>query len=293
MSADTVFNSEPLEGEYATLTLPEPGVDTLTTAGISRNGEAASRSELKFSISDDMARAIREAVSLLMDPDPHASPTTGLYEVHTIYLDSPDMAIYRKSLNREADRFKLRIRFYNDAPGSPVFFEIKQSSAGCGIKKRFPVNRDTANALFAANHPWNSTSSLGPDEFSQIVHRFNARPIIHIAYVREAFVSRKDPSTRLTLDRQIRCQPAPRSLTTTMHHPIQIWQGKVILELKFADKIPPYLNHLIRSFGLETAKASKYMEGIGSRFGKGTEPSAKLHDRTRQPRRTSKSRYSM
>src|SRR5688572_28148992 len=73
-----------------------------------------SRSELKFSISEDTAVKIRETALLSMKLDPHCSAPHGNYEVHTVYLDSTDMAIYRKSLNREVDRFKLRIRFYDD-----------------------------------------------------------------------------------------------------------------------------------------------------------------------------------
>jgi hypothetical protein len=239
-------------------------------APVGHGSESISRSELKFSISEDKAARIREAAWLVMARDPHCSPE-GSYEVHTVYLDSPDMAIYRKSLNREADRFKLRMRFYDDDPTSPVFLEIKRTANGRGIKKRFAVDRESANSLFASDNVSNVSNSAAFAEYWEIVSLFNARPIIHIGYVREAFVGKDNPGTRLTLDRMIHCQPAPTTLTTAMQNPIQIWQGKVILEIKFVGDIPRYLHDLIRSFGLEAAKASKYMESVSSRFANETE----------------------
>jgi hypothetical protein len=49
-----------------------------------------------------------------------------------------------------------------------------------------------------------------------------------------------------------------------MRDPIDIWQEKVILEIKFSGLIPPYLRQLIQSFGLETARTSKYMASVSS-----------------------------
>lgn len=93
---------------------PEPGP-------FGEQGVFISRSELKFSISEDTAVHIRESALLSMKLDPHCDAEHGTYDVHTVYLDSTDMAIYRKSLNRDLDRFKLRIRFYHDDPASSVF----------------------------------------------------------------------------------------------------------------------------------------------------------------------------
>lgn len=101
-------------------------------------------------------------------------------------------------------------------------------------------------------------------EFWELANLFNARPIIHIGYVREAFVGRDDPDTRLTLDRMIRCEAAPSELTTAMRDPIHIWPDKVILEIKYAGEMPCDIRDLIRQYRLETIKASKYLQSVGS-----------------------------
>jgi hypothetical protein len=70
----------------------------------------------------------------------------------------------------------------------------------------------------------------------------------------------------LTMDRQVRFEPAPKELSTKIHNPIPIWNGKVILEVKFTDAMPKYLNELVQSLGLQTAKASKYIKGVHARM---------------------------
>jgi hypothetical protein len=264
MSVDTVARPD-LDRDIAIL-LPKPQpTDAADNVSAGNHGGAFARSELKFPISNDMAVRISKAASLLMNRDPYVDPVSNTYEVHTIYLDSPDMAIYRKSLNREADRFKLRIRFYDGDASAPVFLEIKQNWAGRGTKTRLKVDREAAGPLFASNNDWDFANvELPPGGFWEAVRRFKAKPLIHIAYEREAFVGKNDPGTRLTLDRQIRCQPAPSSLTTEMREPVHIWQGKVVLEIKFTGRIPPYLEELIHFHGLVTAKVSKYLESVSS-----------------------------
>lgn len=268
MPIDHIVPEEILEAGFTIRAVSSEHPDWASSAApVSDSSQSVSRSELKFSISEETAARIREAASRLMTRDPYCSTLDGIYEVHTVYLDSPDMAIYRKSLKRGTGRFKLRMRFYDDNPCSPVFLEIKESTNGQGTKKRCAVDRETANALFPAGSPCTFSNAAVFEQFWETVSRFNARPVIHIGYLREAFVGRDSVNTRLTLDRMIRCQPAPMSLTTAMNNPVHIWQGKVILEIKFVGEMPAYFRELIRGFGLESAKTSKYMESIRSSFG--------------------------
>jgi len=67
---------------------------------------------------------------------------------------------------------------------------------------RFAVDRVIANTLFTRNTSM-TLNAAKRWKFWELVNRFNARPIIHIGYMRQAFVSRGDPNTKLTLDRMI------------------------------------------------------------------------------------------
>src|SRR5687767_7066857 len=85
------------------------------------------RFELKYLINERRARAIRDFASIHMIRDPHARPDMAYsYPIYSVYLDSPALCIFNTTMDGRKNRFKLRVRYYNDKPTSPVFFEIKR-----------------------------------------------------------------------------------------------------------------------------------------------------------------------
>ena len=73
--------------------------------------------------------------------DPH-SPPTRQYLISSLYLDSPDLRLHRRSEYGEKNRFKLRLRSYSDEPDDPVFFEIKRRTDQIIRKERAKVRRE-------------------------------------------------------------------------------------------------------------------------------------------------------
>mgnify|MGYP000641483938 CR=1 FL=1 len=56
-------------------------------------------------------------------------------------LDSDDLAIYWGTINGDKNRYKLRLRFYEDNPNAPIFFEIKRRMNDAILKQRGGVKR--------------------------------------------------------------------------------------------------------------------------------------------------------
>jgi SPX domain protein involved in polyphosphate accumulation len=199
-----------------------------------------------------------------MSSDPYRSPTSEVsYSVHTYYLDSDDFLILRKSANKDADRFKLRIRFYDHEPSSPVYLETKQTVSGRTVKRRLRISWDVADMICRGEVARAQLECPFP-EFWEWVLQFNARPIVHIAYNREAFIGKVDAKERITMDRMVRFQPALGSLSAQMHDPTHIWRDQVILELKFSDSMPRYFEEITQRFGLKRSGASKYVQSFSS-----------------------------
>jgi len=85
------------------------------------------RYELKYVIPEQKALAIRDFLRCYLDVDNNCLGQPDLsYSVHSLYLDSPGMALYHSTINGDKNRFKLRIRFYNEREDTPVFLEIKR-----------------------------------------------------------------------------------------------------------------------------------------------------------------------
>lgn len=231
----------------------------------------ASRFEQKYIISEETALQVREFVRSYLELDENGVGKPNYsYPVHSLYLDSDKLTLYWRTINGDKNRYKLRLRFYNNNPDTPVFFEIKRRMNNCILKQRGGVRRDAVDLLLAGQLPDSShLVSKDPKQlnalqnFCHLMQEINARPKAHIAYQREAYVPHDDNSARLTMDREVRSEPELTArLSTQMEHPILVWGRDVVLELKFTNRFPDWFGDLVRVFGLRQCGAAKYVDGV-------------------------------
>ncbi|MDB6037271.1 MAG: hypothetical protein JWM99_1112 [Verrucomicrobiales bacterium] len=229
------------------------------------------RFELKYVISESLALCIREFVSGYLELDEFGATMPNYsYPVHSLYLDSRDLRTYRSTVSGDKNRFKLRLRYYDDSPETPIFFEIKRRMNTTILKERGGVKRASVKTLLAGQLPCvddlvsNRPSHMaGLQRFAHLMTALNAEPKVHVAYLREAWISRHDNSIRVTLDRHVQCDLDPTArLDTQSVNPVVVFNGLVILELKFTNRFPDWFNHLVATFGLAQAGAAKYVGGV-------------------------------
>ena len=231
----------------------------------------AQRFEQKYILREDVALSVRDFVRSYLTLDDYGATQPNLsYPVHSLYLDSPDLRLYHSTINGDKNRFKLRLRFYEDRPRAPVYFEIKRRSNNCIAKQRGGVQRDAVNSILAGHlpEPGNLVSDdprhlLALQDFCHLMNDLRARPVAHVAYLREAWTSLHDNSVRVTMDRDVRLSAEPTAvLSKTMENPMHVFDDKVILELKFTDRYPNWFRELVRVFGLMQCGAAKYVDGV-------------------------------
>src|SRR5688500_3916015 len=231
----------------------------------------AQRFELKYIIAEEAALAVRDFVSSYLEIDEFGATLPKFsYPVHSLYLDSPDMKLYSATINGDKNRFKLRLRFYENRADAPVFFEIKRRMNNTISKQRGGVRRDAVDALLAGHLPMpNHLISKEPKQlvalqnFCRLLTSLEAKPKAHIAYLREAWISKYDNSVRVTMDRDVRCDPEPTArLSTDLIRPATVFGNKVVLELKFTNRFPDWFKDLVRVFGLMQCGAAKYVDGV-------------------------------
>lgn len=229
------------------------------------------RFELKYQITDDQALRIRDFLSSYLDLDEYGSSRPNLsYPVHSLYFDSDTYYLYNSTINGDRNRFKLRLRFYEDRPKAPVFFEIKRRVDNTIAKCRGGVCREAVPAVVAGQLPLVSElvsedpkHLVAIQEFVRLAQSIDAKPKSHVSYLREAWLSRFDNSVRVTLDRDVQSAlDSTTSLSAVMHNPVRSFQNYVILELKFTNRFPNWFLDLVRVFGLRQTGAAKYVEGL-------------------------------
>ncbi len=231
----------------------------------------AQRFENKYLVNEATALAARDFVRAYLELDEFSEGVADYsYPVHSLYLDSPDLKLCRTTLNGDKNRYKLRVRYYDDNPESPTFFEIKSRCNNTISKQRGMVRRNAVATLLAGHLPEESHMfSRKPADlqtirrFCRMVNELEAYPVAHVAYLREAWVSAHDNSVRVTIDREVLCDLDPSTnLFVGMRHPVRVFGDLVVIELKFTNRFPDWFGDLVRIFNLVQCGAAKYAEGI-------------------------------
>lgn len=229
------------------------------------------RFELKYLIKEEIARPIRDFVSCYLELDDFSvGRPNNSYQIHSVYFDSASLMTHRATVNGDKNRFKLRLRYYDDQPGSPVFCEIKQRVDHCILKRRCGVRREAVPLIVAGQMP-DLDQLLSPEprhlaslqRFNELMLRLNATPRLHNHYEREAWVSPHDNSVRITFDRNIRVEPYfGDHAVTAMTRPVPIYSEFVVLEVKFTTRFPNWFNAMVGRFNLMRGAAMKYSGGV-------------------------------
>lgn len=228
-----------------------------------------SRTELKYLVDEETAGKVSRLAAEFMQPDPHAVTRPGYrYPVHSVYLDSPDFVLFWNTITKQEGRLKLRVRFYDDAPSAPLFLEIKRRVYGHTVKTRCRTDRAGLAGLLSGELPSSGKSNPEVEAFRDVALHWNARPVIHVAYEREAFVGLEGSPERLTLDRTVQYHPPGDAWSTRVESPGVLWNGQVILELKFKGAMPLLFSHLVQAFQLERVALSKYVQALRSQYGR-------------------------
>lgn len=228
------------------------------------------RFELKYLVDEQCARALRDYGRSYLVPDEHADPANNYsYPIHSLYLDGPGYALYYGTVHGLKNRFKLRIRYYDDNPAHPVFFEIKRRVNDVILKKRAAVKRSSVMRLLAGH--WPEAADLHkPDDsrafealrhFLDLRNRVQADGRVIVSYKREAWVTPYDDSVRMTFDRDLLSTryDAGNLVCGDFDHAIRPDLGAVVLELKFTDRFPTWMRDMVRVFNLQRCSVPKYV----------------------------------
>jgi hypothetical protein len=229
------------------------------------------RIEAKYTVPSSMAGEIARYIQPYVVEDPHAEGQPDhAYDVLTLYLDSPDLRLYRETREGVLNRLKLRIRRYDRSPSSTAFLEIKRRHNRMVKKDRARLATDAVAQFLGGGAPDTARLSTPEracyDEFTGLTALWLARPVVWVQYRREAWAGVFDPRLRVTFDREICCARADGGIDVP---PPSLWKPieaeGVVLELKLDYAFPEWLLGLVRTFDLTRQSFSKYARSIQAR----------------------------
>lgn len=230
------------------------------------------RREYKYLVDERTVDRLRALIAPFCVLDPYArSAPRNRYTIESLYLDSPDLVLYRANLHEQIDRYKLRVRRYPDAATSPYVLEVKRRYHDVQIKSRAMLGSDWASVVsdpFVPTAVVRSSSNI--ERFVTRVHAIGARPTLLVRYQREAWMSVVDDYARVTFDRRIegyKVDPERWSFESdaggwrACDDPTGTRQdtpGLTILEMKFTTRVPTWMVGVAEKLGLWRQSFSKY-----------------------------------
>ncbi len=239
-----------------------------------------SRFELKYIVTESTACGVRDFALQYLEPDPHADPARNCeYDVHSLYLDGPDLRLCKSTLYGFKNRHKLRIRFYDESPETPAFLEIKRRQDDVILKQRVPVRRSgvtrVLQGFWPAHEDIMDVSPRGQSalaEFCRLRDNIRAQGKCFVSYRREAYVTPRDDTLRVTFDRRVHGVWYGGDGTLAMrdrrvYPPIR----GVILEIKFTNRFPVWMREMARHFNLDRQSMAKYVACLAALEPRGLE----------------------
>jgi len=203
--------------------------------------------EQKYRMTVAQALEAEEWAAARLAPDPGPGPAArGRYAVTTVYLDTPDRAVYHRL--PAAGPHKYRVRQYG-ADG-PAFLERKSKEGGRVWKERAAVGADDLRA------------DLPPGWFADAVAAGRLAPVCRVTYARTAFVG--PGPVRLTFDRAAVAGPADDLALVAAQGVGLFAADEVVCELKFVTALPPLFREFLEAFGPAPAVGSKYRRAVAA-----------------------------
>lgn len=217
-------------------------------------GSVFKRYEIKYFVTKEQRQILEKAFEEYMLPDKYGEST-----VCSVYYDTPDSRIIRRSLEKPVYKEKLRLRSYGKAEsGQNIFMELKKKYKGVVYKRRILIGIDDAENYLADRMPLTDKSQIGREiEYFRNFYG-SLIPAIYLCYDRTAYSGKKDTGLRITFDKNILWRTDSITLKEKPGGNKLIDDSLSLLEIKTPTAIPLWLTKILNENGIKRVSFSKY-----------------------------------
>jgi SPX domain protein involved in polyphosphate accumulation len=211
------------------------------------------RYEIKYMITKSQAELIKQAMKEHMIADVHGKST-----ILSLYFDTPDYRLIRKSLERPIYKEKLRLRSYGLAgEDTQVFVELKKKYESVVYKRRIGMTKKEADDyLLKGKQVSDCQIAKEVDYFMDLYE--DIRPSVLLSYEREAFYDKDNHEFRVTFDDNILWRDYNLSLDSGIYGSPILDKDKILMEVKAADAFPLWFVQLLSRNRIYQTSFSKY-----------------------------------
>lgn len=204
------------------------------------------RYELKYVLTPTQYEAVLARAAAHLRPDEY-----GRTAIQSLYYDTDDFRLIRRSIEKPEYKEKLRLRSYGLAGADDrVFLELKKKCSGVVYKRRIET---TPRAL--ANGETNG-GQIGReiDYFEKFYGDVSPKALL--IYDREAYFGEGD--LRVTFDHNVRYRTEALTLGAGLYGAPLFSRGEVLMEIKTGAAIPLWLTKILSEERIYKTSFSKY-----------------------------------
>lgn len=211
------------------------------------------RREVKFMISTKAYELILQEFQKHMIADKHGRST-----ICSLYYDTPDYLLIRRSIEKPVYKEKLRIRSYGVATSdSSVFVELKKKYKKVVYKRRISLPESDAMKYLKTGEIENHTQITNEIDYFKTCYPGLA-PAMLLSYEREAYYGKDDPDFRITFDTNVLWRDYDLTLTKGIYGRPLLTSDQILMEVKAAEAIPLWLVKLLSDNQIYKTSFSKY-----------------------------------
>ena len=215
------------------------------------------RHELKYFITPAEMNVLRGVLTPVMQLDPNGDENNE-YHIRSLYFDTINDDALTEKIAGVGNRKKYRIRIYN-FKDKVIKLECKSKYGDLISKQSVSIPRELADQLIAGDpdglqrmrHP------LLHDVYREMRTRL-LRPAVIVDYVREAYIHPAQ-DVRITFDKMLRTGLYSSDMFNPMLPTFPVFDDPVeILEVKFNEFLPTYIQALVSGVTAQRSAVSKY-----------------------------------
>ena len=215
------------------------------------------RHELKYFITPAEMTVLRGVLTPVMQLDPNGNEHNE-YHIRSLYFDTINDDALEEKIAGVGNRKKYRIRIYNFSD-RVIKLECKSKYGDLISKQSVSIPRELAEQLIAGDpdglqrmrHP------LFHDVYREMRTRL-LRPAVIVDYVREAYIHQAE-EVRITFDKQVRTGLYSVDMFNPQIPTYPVFDDPVeILEVKFDEFLPSYLQAILSGVTAQRSAISKY-----------------------------------
>jgi len=221
------------------------------------------RFEKKYRINLREYYAIKNSLAPYMNFDSFTRiAPNNKYLVRSLYFDTRDYKTYKEKINGDSNRIKFRIRTYDPQPreNADIRVELKVRVGNSMEKFWSFISLQQYETLLnkQKTHPDNNPVLV---EFLRYIYKWDLVPKTLVQYLREGYQSKRQDGIRITFDHDIKCAYSKDLFPSNIHWR-KHYHSFIVMEIKYKENFPFWLNNLVHSYNLKIVPNSKYTNSI-------------------------------